>query len=108
MNSYAPWIVEDVEEKISTALGANQLTCVRIHELVGKAVVPNEFLDLLTFYVADNGLEKLEMRRFRIESEQGGTLDIQNAHFDEEVLTRLANMCPRISTLTMTGMPDLS
>ena len=76
MNGYAPWIFEDVEEKISTALGANQLTCVRIHELVGKAVVPNEFLDLLTFYVADNGLEKLEMRRFRIESEQGGTLDI--------------------------------
>ena len=68
----------------------------------------NEFLDLLTFYVAEHGLEKLEFNKFALLSKETIYVDRDNAHFDEEVLTRLANMCPRISTLTMTGMPDLS
>ena len=62
----------------------------------------NEFLDVLTCYIAEHGLEKLELNKFSISHPiLVGKLDKENAHFDEEVLTRLASMCPRISTLRM-------
>ena len=59
-----PWIVDEVEEKISTALGPNQLTSLYINQIICKAVVANEFLEVLTCYVAEHGLEKLDLRRF--------------------------------------------
>ena len=68
----------------------------------------NEFLDLLTCYVAEHGLEKFEFRNFKIISIDDRSQDKLNAHFDEEVLTRLANMCPRISTIIINDMYELS
>ena len=67
----------------------------------------NEFLDLLTFYVAEHGLEKLEFNKFALLSKETIYVDRDNAHFDEEVLTRLANMCPRITTLIFSEMDRL-
>ena len=61
-----PWIAEEVEEKISTALGTDQLTSIYIDQLKCEAVEANEFLELLTFYVAEHGLEKLDLRQFYI------------------------------------------
>ena len=45
---YVPWIVDEVEEKISTALGMDQLTSFYILFSTCKAVVLNEFIDILT------------------------------------------------------------
>ena len=61
-----PWIVEEFEEKISTALGTDQLTSIYIDILDCKAVVANEFFDLLTFFVTEHGLDKLDLQRFKI------------------------------------------
>ena len=68
----------------------------------------NELLDLLTFYIAEHGLEKLDLNKFMIcDSINSEILDKENAHFDEEVLTRLANICPRISTINISQMDHL-
>ena len=73
---YVPWITDEVEEKISSALGTDQLTSLFIQTLSCKAVVANEFLDFLTFYVAEQGLEKLDLRKFAIESQlKNGKVD---------------------------------
>ena len=61
---YVPWIADEVEEKISTALGPDQLASIYIDALICKAVVANEFLDVLTCYIAEHGLEKLDLRKF--------------------------------------------
>ena len=53
---YVPWIVDEVEEKISNALGMDQLSSLIIKALICKAVVANEFLDVLTCYIAEHGL----------------------------------------------------
>ena len=55
-----PWYIDDVEEKIQTALGMNHLFSLGIRSLNCKSWVANEFLDMLTCYdLAENGLDKL-------------------------------------------------
>ena len=64
IGGYIPWIVDEVEEKISTALAMDQLSSIYIDALMCKAVVANEFLDHLTCHIAEHGLEKLDLRKF--------------------------------------------
>ena len=45
-----PWIIDEVEDKIQTALGMDYLTSLRIVGLDAKSWVANEFLDVLTCY----------------------------------------------------------
>ena len=45
-----PWIIDEVEERIQSALGMNQLSSLDIQELNATSWVANEFLDLLTCY----------------------------------------------------------
>ena len=60
-----PWIINDVEEKIQTALGMDHLNCLLIFSLNCKSWVANEFLDVLTCYdLAEHGLDKLTFQDF--------------------------------------------
>ena len=45
-----PYIIDEVEDRIQTALGISQLSCLEIQRLDAKSWVANEFLDLLTCY----------------------------------------------------------
>ena len=45
-----PWIIDDVEDKIQTALGIDNLTSLHIENLYCKSWVANEFLDMLCSY----------------------------------------------------------
>ena len=61
-----PWIVEEVEEKIQTALGMNHLSSLRIEQLEAKSWVVNEFLDLLACSdLPEQGLEQLILKDFK-------------------------------------------
>ena len=56
-----PWFIDEVEEKIQTALGMNHLKSLDITELKCKSWVANEFLDVLTCYdLPEHGLDRLE------------------------------------------------
>ena len=60
-----PWIIDDVEDKIQTALGMNHLNSLEISDLSCKSWVANEFLDVLTCYdLPEHGLGKLIFRCF--------------------------------------------
>ena len=61
-----PWIIDEVEERIQTALGMNQLNSLVIQYLDCKSWVANEFLDLLTCYdLPDQGLKMLWISNFK-------------------------------------------
>ena len=45
-----PWITDEVEYKIETALGMGHLSILHIHALDCKSLVANEFLDVLCSY----------------------------------------------------------
>ena len=94
-----PWIIEEVEDKIQTALGTGHLTSLRIENLEAKSWVANEFLDLLTCYdLPEQGLDKLIFHNF---AEKCGK-------FEDEVVSRLANMCTSLSHLQLSSMSDLT
>ena len=60
-----PWIIEDVEDKIQTALGMQHLTKLNISNLNCKSWVANEFLDMLCSYdIPEQGLEKIAITNF--------------------------------------------
>ena len=85
-----PWIIDDIDEKIQNALGTENLRSIYIHYLECKPWVANEFLDLLTCQdLPEHGLEKLICKEFLPECEP----------FEEDVVSRLANMCLNISHL---------
>ena len=85
-----PWIIDDVEEKIQTALGMNHLNSLYVDNFNCKSWVANEFLDVLTCYdLPESGLDKLIFGSFKKQCEP----------FEEEVVTRLFDMCTRISHL---------
>ena len=93
-----PWIIDEVEERIQSALGFNQLTCLEIKSLDCMSWIANEFIDVLTCYdMPEQGLDKLILHDFKS----------QCAPFEEEVVTRLIKMCPRISHLQLSGMHQL-
>ena len=94
-----PWIIDDVEEKIQTALGMSHLYRIEIQNLGCKSWVANEFLDVLTCYDhAENGLDKLTFYRFEPQCEP----------FEEEVLSRMADMCFKLSHLQLKHMYGLT
>ena len=94
-----PWIIDDVSDKVESALGMNHLTSLKIDKLNCRPQVANEFLDLLCGYdVPEQGLEKLILNDFSTDCEP----------FEEEVLTRLANLCTQISHLQMSEMNSLT
>ena len=67
--------------------------------LKSKSWVANEFLDMMcNFDLLDNSLEKLTFIRF----------DRSCEPFEEEVMSRLANICSRLSHLQINSMFDLS
>ena len=85
-----PWIIGDIEEKIQTALGMNHLTSLEISGLNSISWVSNEFLDVLTCYdLPEHGIDKLIFNYFYPQCEP----------FQDEVISRLANMCPQITHL---------
>ena len=45
-----PWIIDDVSDKVETALGMSHLTSLYIEGLYCKSWVANEFLDLMCSY----------------------------------------------------------
>ena len=82
-----PWIIEDVSDKVEIALGMDPLTSLEIIGLNCNSTVANEFLDLLCGYdLPEQGLEKLVFLGFFSACEP----------FEEEVITRLANLCPQL------------
>ena len=90
-----PYIIDEVEEKIQTALGMGHLYYLKVSGLDCKSWVANEFLDVLTCYdLAEHGLDKLIFNGF----------DKKCEPFEEEVLSRLANMCTRLCHLELTAM----
>ena len=55
-----PWIIEDIESKIQSALGMEQLTSLNIESLKSKSWVANKFLDDLCNYdLPDQGLDRI-------------------------------------------------
>ena len=87
-----PWIVDDVEEKIQIALGMDHLISLNAKILNCKSSVANEFLDTLTFNEdAEQGLKKLIFDTFTSSCEP----------FEENVVSRLAKMCPHLSHLQL-------
>ena len=90
-----PWIIDEIEEKIQKALGMSQLSCLNVQQLHCKSWVANEFLDLLTCYdLPEQGLDKLRLKGFKSQCDP----------FEEEMVTRLVNMCPQISHLELSYM----
>ena len=85
-----PWISDDVDDKIQVALGMDHLKSIEIDKLYCKSSVANEFLNFLTCYdLPEHGLDKLIFNNFRSHCEP----------FEEQVIYRLANICPRLSHL---------
>ena len=94
-----PWIINDVEDKIQNALGMGHLNTLYIQDLYCNSRVANEFLGLLCSYdLPEQGIDKLTF--------------INNEEicepFEEEVISRIANMCPNLTQLKLTHMYNLS
>ena len=90
-----PWIIDEVDERIQTALGIDQLYCLYVDGFYCKSWVANEFLDVLTCYDhSEFGLDKLIFEEFWIICEP----------FEDEVFFRLANICQRLSHLGLRSM----
>ena len=93
------WIIEDVSGMIENSLGINHLTSLEVLNLKCKPFIANEFLDLLCRYdLPEQGLDKLLFRKFKPVCEP----------IEEEVLNRLASMCPHLSNFQMSHMDDLT
>ena len=55
-----PWIVDELEDKVQTALGMGHLSSLEVSGLDCKSYVANEFLDFLCCYdLPEEGLSKL-------------------------------------------------
>ena len=71
-------------------MGMDQLNSLEIRSLECKSWVANEFFDLLTcFDLPDQGLDKFIIK----------VIDPKCEPFEEEVVVRLANMCPNLTNL---------
>ena len=94
-----PWIIDDVSDKVESALGTSHLTSLKFNNLNCKSWVANEFLDLMCSYdIPEQGLEKLRLHFF-IKSVEP---------LEEEVLTRIATMCTNLANLKLRDMYNLS
>ena len=80
---------------MQAALGVDPLTSLYIDRLNSNSIVANEFLDALCCYdMPEHGIDKLTLYYFRTQCEP----------FSEEVVSRLAEICPRLSYLQLSGM----
>ena len=60
-----PWIIDEVSEKVESALGMEHLTSLNIEYLGSYSRVANEFLDLMCSYdLPEQGLNKLRLSFF--------------------------------------------
>ena len=85
-----PWIIDDVSDKVESALGMNHLTTLDIESLNCKSCVANEFLDFMCSYdLPEQGLEKITLNDFKPACEP----------FEDEVATRMAAMCHNLTHL---------
>ena len=90
-----PWIINDVDDKVEIALGPGQLSSLIISRLKCESWVANEFLDLMCGYdLPEQGLEKLILRNLSSFCEP----------FEDEVITRVANICPHLTHLSLSYM----
>ena len=90
-----PWIIDDVDEKVENALGPGQLSSLKISILSCESWVANEFLDLMCGYdLPEQGLEKLNLSYF----------DEKCLPFEDEVITRVANICPHLTHFELSHM----
>ena len=61
-----PWIIEEIQSKIESTMGTEQLTSINIDGLNSKSWVANEFLDDLCNYdLPDKGLDTLILNCFQ-------------------------------------------
>ena len=82
-----PWIIDDINDKIESAIGMDPLTTLEVGGLYCNSTVANELLDLLCGYdLPEQGLEKLIFHDF----------DPVCEPFEDEGITRLANLCPHL------------
>ena len=94
-----PWIIDDIEDKIQTSLGIGHLNSIEIESLDCKLWIANELIDLLCCYeLPEDGLSKLTLCNFKS----------QCVNIEDEVVSRLANICPRLTHLELINMVDLS
>ena len=94
-----PWLIDDIDERIQTSLGIDHLSSLKIEKLNCKSIVANEFLDLLSRYdLDDQSLNKLILLEFSKLCEP----------FEEEVVSRLANICPSLTHLEISSMRNLT
>lgn len=99
IKEFVPWIIDEVDEKIQNALGTDHLNSIEIENLNSKSWVANEFLDLLTCYdIPAQGLNKLSLIWF----------DKNCEPFEDEVVSRLANLCPNLTYLALSHMAYLT
>ena len=86
-------------------MGINHLKSIEIDNFKCKSLVTNEFLDLLTSYdIPEHGLDKLSFRGFMIMCNQEWRTKLSSKPFEEEVLTRIAQMCHNLSQLKLSNM----
>ena len=79
---------------MQAALGVDPLTSLHIEGLNCKSIVANEFLDALCCYdMLDHGIDMLTLDNF-----------LEFEPISEEVVSRLAEICPRLSHLQLSGM----
>ena len=94
-----PWIIGDFEDKMQAALGVDPLTSLEIKLLKCKSSVANEFLDALCCYdMNEHGIDKLIISSLVKDCEP----------ISEEVVSRLAEICPRPSHLQLSDLSYLT
>ena len=77
----------------------DQLTVLKIGNLSCESWVANEFLDMLCCCdFPEHGLEQLTLYSFYEVCEP----------FEKEVMSRIANICPRLTNLQLIDMQDLT
>ena len=90
-----PWIVDDIEDKIQSFLGNNQLYSLRIMQLNCDKWVANEFFNLFLCHdIPENGLQKLILDEFKSPC----------FPLEEDIVSRIVNICPCLTNIQMSMM----
>ena len=89
------WIVDDIEDKIQSAMGIDQLYSLRIMKMYCDSNVSNEFFNFFICHdLPDNGLEKLILDDFKSPC----------FPLEEDVVSRMVNICTYLTTLQLSKM----
>ena len=93
------WIIEEITDKIDTVYKGKQPESIELSGLDCKDWVANEVLNFLVCLdLPEHGLSKLGLSRFRQ----------QCFPIEDEVVFLLASNCPRLKTLQLAGMYELT